>query len=171
MDIKGYERLYKISNYGNVYSQFIRRNRKLVLYNNGYYCIAIKIKGVQRSFLIHRLVATHFVSNPENKQTVNHIDGNKFNNRWDNLEWLTLKENIQHGYRTGLLSPVQVKYGEDHSNSIFKESDILDIYKFRKEGLSLQKISSKYNCHLTTIHQIVSGKTWQKLYKDNYASN
>lgn len=51
---------------------------------------------------IHKIVAHTFIPNPENKATVNHIDGNKHNNHIDNLEWATYQENLKHAAATGL---------------------------------------------------------------------
>ena len=64
------------------------------------------INRVKRTFRIHRLVAQYFVSNPDNKTQVNHIDGNKNNNRYDNLEWCSNAENAHHAIKTGLWESV-----------------------------------------------------------------
>lgn len=61
--------------------------------------------GVMYNHAVHRLVASAFIPNPENKPQVNHIDGNKQNNDARNLEWVTRSENQQHALRTGL-SPI-----------------------------------------------------------------
>lgn len=96
---------YKIDENGNVYS--IRQNRILTPKNNhdGYLRIQLYNHGTCEFVMIHRLVAEEFLSNPENKPFINHKDGNKQNNNFDNLEWVTQSENIQHAWNTGLSTP------------------------------------------------------------------
>lgn len=68
----------------------------------GYYDVTLCKEGKTRTFLVHRLVAEAFIPNPENKEMVNHKDGNKQNNNADNLEWVTRAENDLHASLTGL---------------------------------------------------------------------
>ena len=68
----------------------------------GYRIVTLSKKGTHHKKYIHRLVAEAFISNPYNKKYVNHIDGNKQNNRIDNLEWCTASENNLHAFKTGL---------------------------------------------------------------------
>jgi hypothetical protein len=69
---------------------------------NGYLHVDIQENGKATKHALHRLLALQFIPNPENKRTVNHIDGNKLNNSLSNLEWATASENSQHAYDTGL---------------------------------------------------------------------
>lgn len=62
----------------------------------------VYVKIGKKSHRVHRLVAQTYISNPENKPQVNHIDGNKSNNMLCNLEWMTHSENVQHACDTGL---------------------------------------------------------------------
>ena len=96
--INGFEN-YSVSNYGN-----IKRNNTDRLLNFrdsfGYNRIRLYDGKCAKNINVHRLVAEYFISNPENKPQVNHIDGNRANNHYSNLEWVTPSENMQHKIKT-----------------------------------------------------------------------
>lgn len=104
-DINGYEGLYQVSNMGrvkrlNTCDSIGRMLDERVLKksnNNGYEMVRLCKNAKQYGYNIHRLVAQAFIPNPENKPQVNHIDENKTNNTILNLEWVTAKENQNHG--------------------------------------------------------------------------
>lgn len=109
-DIKGYEGLYQISNFGNVKTFKRQGTDERILKSKEDGCGYLRVRLLKnykyRIKYISRLVAIYFLDNPENKSEVNHIDGNKQNNNILNLEWVTHKENIQHAYNIGLLKPI-----------------------------------------------------------------
>ena len=93
-----------VSNTGLVKGKKYNRLLKPYLYN-GYYRVSLCQKGVAKKISIHRLVALHFIKNPNNKPQVNHINGDKLTNTAVNLEWVTCSENHLHAYATGLKNP------------------------------------------------------------------
>lgn len=112
-DVPGYEGKYQVSNLGNVKSlrmwssvqnRYIQRERIMKPYKgaSGYLQINLKTERTRRLALIHRLVASAFIPNTENKREVNHINGIKTDNRVENLEWNTSQQNSIHSYQTGL---------------------------------------------------------------------
>ena len=94
--VVGYEGIYEVSNYGKVRNVKTGRILKLGKSKNGYLRVGLHKNGKQKYFLVHRLVAIAFIPNPDNKETVNHIDEDKTNNHVCNLEWMTQKENTRH---------------------------------------------------------------------------
>lgn len=99
--IKGYENIYDVSNYGNVYSHRLKRNLKLSTDKLGYIRIGLQKTNRKdvRKFYVHRLVAEAFIPNKDDKSFINHKDENKKNNCVNNLEWCTHKENMNYGTR------------------------------------------------------------------------
>ncbi len=99
LDIKGYEGLYLVSTLGNIYSVKNKQLLKPIKHTGGYMRVMLYKYGNGSLFKVHRLVAQAFIPNPENKPQVNHIDEDKTNNMVSNLEWVTAKENVNHGTR------------------------------------------------------------------------
>lgn len=115
-DIPNYEGIYQASNYGRIrthekkttFSKLhgIRKwNQRIIkpkgeTYKTGYR-VSLWKEGQHKDYLIARLVATTFLG--ESNLTVNHIDGNRFNNNINNLEWVSLTDNIRHAFNTGLM--------------------------------------------------------------------
>lgn len=107
-DIEEYEGRYKISNLGNVYTHVSNKYMTPNQCRIGYLRVNLRnSQGVCKSRAVHRLVAQAFIPNPENKPEVNHIDEDKTNNNVNNLEWMTRKENINHGTRTERMRKTQ----------------------------------------------------------------
>lgn len=109
VDIKEYEELYQVSNYGNIKRKkrniphinnsirvFNEKLLKLCIEKKGYSIIRLSKDNKIKSFKVHRLVALHFSENVDNLEFVNHVDGNKLNNFINNLEWVSNRENINH---------------------------------------------------------------------------
>lgn len=113
-DVVGFENLYKISNYGRLKSLCSNNNSKAYnkdkirkVFPNGknYLSCLIYKNFTKYNRRIHRMVAQAFIPNPNNFPQVNHIDGNKWNNKIDNLEWCTNSENQIHVYKNNLEKP------------------------------------------------------------------
>ncbi len=111
-EITGYEGYFEVSNLGN-----FRSKDRIIKYKSsgfrlypgkllktetiveGYQRIVLMKNAIRKRYMCHRLVAQEFIPNPKNKPYINHINGNKADNRAINLEWVTQSENELHSYR------------------------------------------------------------------------
>lgn len=119
---------YYITKDGRVFNS---QNKEMKLDDSANYLRVqiIYLDGTVKKESVHRLVAKAFLPNPQNKPAVNHIDGNKFNNHVDNLEWVTESENMVHARDNGLI-PV----GEDNYNSKYSDKEIHEACRLMQEG-------------------------------------
>jgi hypothetical protein len=115
----------------------------------GYMYVRTSNKNLQ----IHRLVASAFVPNPENKKYVNHIDGNKTNNRVNNLEWVTGKENAQHAIRMGLTKQMKKNEG----NIKYTQEQINTVYNLVMDGMTYAKAGATEGMPYSTVAHLMRG--------------
>lgn len=160
-DIEGYEGLYQISSFGSVKSfHKDKENGKLKWLNThrkGYYFVSLSIHGKNTYPKIHRLVALTFINNPEDKEQVNHIDGDKLNNNVNNLEWMTNQENRDHAVKHRLIAR-----GETMHRSNLTETDIKNIrIRYKQEKISQEKLGKIYGVCQQSITNIINYKTWK----------
>lgn len=158
--IVGYSGKYKIGDKGTVLKNnntplFQRKDRY------GYMRVMLWLNKKLSNKSVHRLVAITFIQNPENKPHVHHKNGIRDDNRLENLEWVTAKENVLHGFKNGRI-PATAK-GENVPGHILKETDIPIIRQLLKDDLSLRQIGNKFGVSLHTIYSIKSGKNWKHI--------
>ena len=97
MEVKGFPN-YIIFKNGDIYSKRKKDYMKKSDHNQGYLCVDLHHEGKRKGFLLHRLVALHFLDNPNDLPSVDHINGDKKDNRLENLRWVTYQEN-SNGYQ------------------------------------------------------------------------
>lgn len=125
--------------------------------NNRY----VKIHVGPKFYPLHRLVAQHFIPNPDDLPQVNHIDGNRYNNTISNLEWCSASENVKHAYSTGLKS----NHGELNPVSKLTESDVRRIWAMRKSNLTARQIRDRLGLQVSVdaVKLVRTGKNWASL--------
>lgn len=164
-DIKNYEGRYQVSNLGRVKrlpngrgynsKEIIKSTNRLSA--DGY--VIITLPNGERP--LHRLVAETFILNPENKETVNHIDGVKTNNHLTNLEWATRTEQLNHSYKLGLRKSLK---GENNPASKLTNKQVKwlrDNYSKETKSKTLYKLAKEFNVSDTTIYNVLNNITYK----------
>tara|TARA_S200002703_G_C3717764_1_gene220507 strand:+ start:216 stop:725 length:510 start_codon:yes stop_codon:yes gene_type:complete len=163
--IPNYESLYEVSDLGN-----IRRSAKRHYYEAGglmkqnhhkrqYMIVGLRSNGKTKQHLVHRLVMAAFVGECPEGHEVDHIDGDKTNNRLENLEYVTRQENSDRAIAMGLRD----NKGEKHGRSKLTEQDVRDIKDRLWNGESQSSIAADYPVGTTTISHIYTGFTWKHI--------
>lgn len=170
--IVGWEKYYEVSNLGRVRSLHIRKSKNPIMpiFSNvqrGYMQVLLQANKYRKTYKVHRLVATAFIPNSENKPQVNHINGNKIDNRADNLEWCTNSENQIHAYIHGLKKPFtelthpgNISVYQYDINGIFIAKYISATVAARKNNFCRSKITECCNGNRKTSN----GFIWSKKY-------
>jgi hypothetical protein len=169
LDIKGYEGHYQVSSLGRVKSLerviecrkdvFLNKKEKFLSDWNcgkGYRKVKLSKDSIEKSFRVHRLVAENFLSNPESKLEVNHINGIKNDNRVENLEWSTSSENTIHALNNKL--KISQK-GSEHGMSKLTEIDVIEIRKIGRNK-TLKEVSKIYSVSESLISNVLLNKIW-----------
>lgn len=163
-DVVGFEGYYVVSSKGRV-KAIGKRSRYRVLtasiHRQGYERVKLSVDKFNKTYLVHRLVAEAFIRNPNNKATVNHLDGIKNNNCVWNLEWATQQENNQHAHSTGLSKTTITQIKAMCLRAKITKEQILEIQELYKQGRSQLDLSLLYDISKAQICRIVNGKSRQ----------
>ena len=168
IDIIGYDGKYSVSNLGRVRSNervvecfnglvMSKKTYRSTIYRQqigygGYKCVTLRdsITKKTRSTYVHRLVALHFCDNTHSKEYVNHKDGNKHNNVFSNLEWVTASENCLHSHRMGLTPKTKGNLGKigskNHLSSqifLFVDDTLSCIFESKTEAIKSLRTCGK----------------------------
>lgn len=156
----GITTVYDISNTGDVRNRTTGLILKQKVNKDGYMMFNLcPGDGSKVTITIHKLVATAFIPNPENKPVVNHKNGKKDFNWYKNLEWATYQENTQHAMKTGLAP----KDGTDNPNNKYDEDIIHTVCKLLEDGHTSTKISKMLGISVTLPENIKRGKLWKEI--------
>jgi len=145
---------------------------KITVNNRGYASVAM----LKTTLMVHNLVAQEFCSNPDDKPEVNHIDGNKLNNHYSNLEWVTRAENLKHARDTGLNRNIRVKkhtYSSEETRTkclanLVDKSALTDdqvrycreVHIPRHKEFSSTALAEQFGVSVAAMSKIVKGQTY-----------
>lgn len=131
--------------------------------DGGYRLAELSRNGRRVTKKLHRLIAASFLGVRPTRIQVNHKDGNKLNNRLDNLEYVTNQENMRHAIRLGLFDPSQAGRKRAGVGMKLNAGDVMDIRSRVASGESRRAVASAYGLHVMTIGQIIRREIWRSV--------
>ncbi len=161
IDIERIETKYTINEDGTVVNTKSNRTISGSITSNGYK----RVTFFGERILLHRLIATKYIKYVGDREYVNHKNGNKLDNRVENLEWCTMSENVKHAFDTGLKNAsINPMHGENNGNAILTDKLVIEMLKH--QDLSFKEIAEKYNVSKGTIKHIFRGRTWKHIPRE-----
>lgn len=173
LNIPGFPLHIWVTNKGRVFSSeyIISGHRKLKrkarfmsmhIGTHGYLQTNLTVNKKNKTYKVHRLVCIAFLPKDPERNVVNHVDGNKRNNKLENLEWCTYKENTAHSIAIGSFSRCHVP-GEKNGLSKLKSFDVPIIREALRKGYTAMSIASYYKVHISCISRVGLRQTWKHI--------
>lgn len=123
-------------------------------------CYSEKSKNIKKILKVHRLVAETFIDNPENKAQVNHLNGNKTDNRIENLEWVSNSENQLHAYKNGLSKGHELR--PDAKLTMENARYIRENYIYKDKVFNSRYFAKMFGVSNNTILKLLRGEIWKE---------
>lgn len=165
LPVQGYETNYEVSSLGRIRSLNASRNYQaghiMAPSSNryGYYVVNLRRDGTSHGVSLHRLVAKAFIPNPQQLPQVNHKNGVKTDNRVQNLEWVSARQNIRHRFDTLKHSG---HVGESHPAHKLTERDVVDIRaRYAAGGIRQVDLANQYGVTASAISAIICRTKWK----------
>lgn len=148
--------IYEVSSLGRIRPAGRNDLKQTPLKGRGYLVVCLSINGWSKNFRVHRLVAETFIGTPPSPSSeVNHINGITGDNRVENLEWTSPKENTRHAVATGLRPRC--------TSSVLSEMDVLEIRRLRSAGVKRRVVAEQFGVTVFNIKAIDLRKSWKHL--------
>lgn len=159
--IKELNNLYGVTQYGKIINLITNTTIKPKISKDGYYVITTQQNYIRKQLLLHRIIALYFIEwYSKTNNVVNHKDGNKLNNKLDNLEWCSVEYNNKHFWNNG-----KGLCGSQCSNSTIDETIALNIFNdYHINRLSQRECQIKYNTTRSIVQKIIYKQRWKHIH-------